>query len=75
MVLNGTQHPNYLVGGLNDLNLSVSNQFVLEPKSDDIYKVEMRDAVGLDGKSYICVYVRLLPMLQGASYLTVVCEK
>jgi len=75
MIINGSEYPNYFVGGLNELNLSVSTGFVLEPKSDDIFQVEMRDITALDGRSYICVYVRLLPMLQGASYLTVVCEK
>ena len=75
MIINGSQYPNYLVGGLNQLNLSVSNNFVLEPKSDDIFKVGMKDIMALDGRYYTCVYVRLLPMLQGASYLTVVCEK
>jgi hypothetical protein len=75
MVISGSQYPGYLVGGLNQLNLSGSKDFVLEEKSDDIFKVEMRDIIGLDGKSYICVYVRLLPMLQGASYLAVVCER
>jgi HNH endonuclease len=73
MILNGSHYPNYLIGGLNNLNLP-SQEFMLEPKSDEVFKVGMREQGTLDGKSYICVYVRLLPMLEGATYLAVVCE-
>ena len=74
MIINGSQYPNYLIGGLNNLNLAISREFMLEPKSDEVFKVDMRELRASDGKSYICIYIRLLPMLQGATYLAVVCE-
>jgi hypothetical protein len=74
MIITGSPYPNYLIGGLNSLDLVVSNEFTLEPESDEVFKVDMRELRGFDGKSYVCVYVRLLPMLKGASYLAVVCE-
>jgi hypothetical protein len=75
VILNGTQYPNYLIGGLNQLDLSVSQDFMLEPPTNEIFKVELLELNTTDGKIYTCVYVRLLPMLRGATYVAVIGEK
>ena len=43
MIINGSPYPNYLIGGLNSLDLMVSNEFTLEPESDEVFKVDMRE--------------------------------
>jgi hypothetical protein len=75
MIRHGSKFPNYLVGGLNKLNLSVSQEFTLEPPTNEIFRVRMMDVTAADGKTYMAVYVRLLPMLQAATYIAVIGEK
>ena len=74
MIINGSKYPNYLIGGLNKLNLLISEDFTLEPKNNELFKVYLQEIKAFHGKSYIAVYVRLLPMLQGATYIAVINE-
>jgi hypothetical protein len=69
MIINGSQYPNYLIGGLNNLNLAISREFMLEPKSDEVFKVDMRELRASDGKSYICIYIRLFANATGCHLL------
>ena len=76
MILNGSQYPNYCIGGLNNLNLILSSDFTLEPPTNEIFKVCLLDLKTFDsGISFTAVYIRLLPMLSGATYIAVVGEK
>jgi hypothetical protein len=76
VIRNGSQYQNYLVGGLNELNLLLSDDFTLEQPTNEIFKVCLLDLKSFNsGKSFTGVYVRLLPMLRGATYLAVVSEK
>jgi hypothetical protein len=38
MIINGSKYPNYLIGGLNRLNLLISQDFTLEPKSNELFR-------------------------------------
>lgn len=75
MIRNGSQYPNYLVGGLNNLNKTISDEFALEPPTNELFKICLLDLKTFHGISYTAVYIRLLPMLRGATYIAVVCKK
>jgi hypothetical protein len=73
MIINGSTYPNYLVGGFNNLDI-ISGNFTLEPHTNEIFRVCLLDLTTND-KSYLAVYIRLLPILQSPTYISVVCEK
>jgi hypothetical protein len=73
MILKGCSHPNYLVGGLNKLDLQ-TKAFTLEPPTNHVFCVQMTE-IPAYGKTYRAVSIRLLPMLEGATYIAVVGEK
>jgi hypothetical protein len=74
LIRNGSSQPNYLIGGLNDLKMSDAPQFSLEPATNELFRVAMMDVSDINGKPFIAVSVRPLPMLRGASYIAVVGE-
>ena len=74
LIRNGSPQPNYLIGGLNDLKIGEPSEFNLEPVTNELFRVAMMNVADMNGKPFIAVYVRPLPVLSGASYIAVVGE-
>jgi hypothetical protein len=74
LIINGSSHYNHLIGGLNGLSLP-SQEFSLEPPASGAFTAKIVEARSSGGEVYNAGWMRLLPMLQGPTYLAVVCRK